>query len=216
MLMTRDRSANNVARPAAFVPKMKMMIVAALLVPVSASGAGRQAQGGPAVGIDYEVVATSKTSTMEKELNQAAEHGFRFEAVMGGDTAFGGSEVVIVTSRSGPARGRYAYRLLATNKTSTMQKELQDAAEAGYQYRGQTIFKSMFGGDEVVCILERDGDAPRQPIDYRLVATSKTSTLQKELTQVGAAGYQVVGMTVGKTAAGGNEVVAITRRVRAQ
>ena len=53
-------------------------------------------------------------------------------------------------------------------------------------------------------------------VDYRLVATSKTSTLQKELLQAGAAGYQIVGMTVGKTALGGNELVAITRRVRAQ
>jgi hypothetical protein len=48
------------------------------------------------------------------------------------------------------------------------------------------------------------------------VATSKTGTLQKELAQAGAAGYQIVGMTVGKTALGGNELVAITRRVRAQ
>ena len=48
------------------------------------------------------------------------------------------------------------------------------------------------------------------------MATSKTSTLQKELVQAGAAGYQIVGMTVAKTALGGNELVAITRRVRAQ
>ena len=73
--------------------------------------------------------------------------------------------------------------------------------------------KSAFGGEEVVCILERDGGAPKASVDYRLVATSKTATLQKELAQVGAAGYQLVGMTVGKTALGGNELVAITRRV---
>jgi hypothetical protein len=97
-----------------------------------------------------------------------------------------------------------------------MQKELQAAADAGFQYRGQTVFNSSFGGDEVVCILERDSAAGNERVDYRLVATSKTSTLQKELLQAGAAGYQIVGMTVGKTALGGNELVAITRRVRAQ
>src|SRR5262249_39704626 len=123
-------------------------------------------------------------------------------------------EVVVVMSRVEGVKGRYAYRLLATSKTSTMQKELQQAAEAGYEYRGQTIFKSAFGGDEVICILERDGDAPEHASDYRLVATLKTSTLQKELVQVGAAGYQIVGMTVGKTAMGGNELVAIARRGR--
>jgi hypothetical protein len=31
---------------------------------------------------EYRVLATSKTSTMEKELNEAGETGFSFEAVM--------------------------------------------------------------------------------------------------------------------------------------
>ena len=187
--------------------------VAAASLPVRASGG----QTGSGVGIEYHVIATSKTSTMEKELNEASEMGFRFDAAMGGETAFGGNEVVIAMSRvSGTRASRFGYRLLATSKTSTMQKELQVAADAGFQYRGQTVFSSAFGGDEVVCILERDGAAPKERVDYRLVATSKTSTLQKELVQAGAAGYQIVGMTVGKTALGGNELVAITRRVSAQ
>lgn len=170
----------------------------------------------PGTAIEFRVLATSKTSTMEKELNGAAEAGFRFDAVMGGETAFGGSEVVAVTSRTGGAKGRYGYRLLATSKTSTMQKEMQEAADSGFEYRGQTVFKSLFGGDEVICILERDKDARIQAFEYKLVATSKTSTLEKELLEVGAAGYQMVGMTVSKTAIGGKELVAITRRLRAQ
>ena len=174
-----------------------------------------EAQTSAGVGLEHHVVATSKTSTMEKELNDAAEKGFRFAQVMGGETAFGGNEVVVVMSKpAGTKTGRFGYRLLATNKTSTMQKELQDASNAGFQYRGQTVFTSAFGGDEVVCILERDGAEPKEQIDYRLVATSKTGTLEKELQQAGAAGYEVVGMTVGKTAFGGNELVAITRRAR--
>jgi hypothetical protein len=162
--------------------------------------------------LHYRVLATSRTSTMEKELNQAAEAGFRFQAVMGGDTAIGGSEVVVVMARGGEAGGRYVYRLLATSRTSTMERELQQAADEGFYYRGQTVFNSAFGGDEVVCILERDKDAKNSPMQYKLVATSKTSTLEKELLQAGAAGYEVVGMTVGKTALGGTELVAITRR----
>jgi len=66
----------------------------------------------------------------------------------------------------------------------------------------------------VVCILERDRDAPPRQYDYRLVATTKTSTLEKELREVGAAGYEVMGMTVSKTALGGRELVAITRKPR--
>jgi hypothetical protein len=167
-------------------------------------------------GVEFRVLATNKTSTMEKELNDAAEAGFRFQAVMGGETAFGGNEVVAVAMRSGAPRGRYAYKLLATTRTSTMEKELQEAADLGFEYRGQTVFRSAFGGDEVACILERDKDAPVERFEYKLVATSRTGTLQRELAEAGAAGFQIVGMTVGQTALGGRELVAITRRARGQ
>ena len=33
---------------------------------------------------EYRVLATKKTSTMEKELNAAGAEGFRFEGIMGG------------------------------------------------------------------------------------------------------------------------------------
>jgi hypothetical protein len=167
----------------------------------------------PSRGIEYRVLATSKTSTMEKELNDAAEAGFRFLTVMGGNTALAGGEVVVVMSRP-QAKGRYAYKLLATSKTSTMQKELQQAADAGYHYRGQTVFETAFSGDEVVVILERDRDAESQAFEYKLFATSKTSTFQRELTAAGASGYEVIGMTVAKTALGGDELVAIARKPR--
>jgi hypothetical protein len=178
--------------------------VAALYVPARAV----------AQSVDYRVLATNKTSTMEKELNEAAEAGFRYQAVMGGDTAIGGSEVVVVVSRTAEAKGRFSYKLLATSKTSTMEKELQQAADAGFEYRGQTVFKSTFGGEEVVCILERDKDSGAERSQYKLLATSRTSTLQKELLDAGRIGYHILGMTVGKTAMGGNELVAILRRPR--
>jgi hypothetical protein len=180
-----------------------------MVVCVSVSDAGAQT-------FDHRVLATSKTSTMEKELNEAAEAGFRFQAVMGGETGFGGKEVVAIVSRIEPKNGRFAYKLLATSKTSTMQKEMQEAADAGYQYKGQTVFSSTFGGDEVVVILERDKDALNGPTEYKLLATSKTSTLQKELQEAGDVGYELVGITVSKTALGGKELVAILKRLRAK
>jgi hypothetical protein len=165
------------------------------------------------VSNENRVFATTKTSTLEKELNEAAEAGFRFSAVMGGETAFGGKEVVAVMTRptASGSPGRFAYKLLATTKTSTMEKELREAADAGFEYRGQTVFESLFGGQEVVVILERDKDVDEHG-DYKLIATSKTSTLEKELLEAGNAGYAVVGITVSKTALGGKELVAIVRR----
>ena len=87
------------------------------------------ASGDPVI---YKIVATNKTSTSEKEMNQAADEGFRFGGTMGGE-AFGGSEVITVMYRTGSEeKGRFAYKLLATTKTSTMQKEMQEAGDAGY------------------------------------------------------------------------------------
>ena len=169
-----------------------------------------------AAAVDHRVLATTKTSTMEKELNEAAEAGFRFQAVMGGESAFGGKEVVVIMSRlERKSAGRFGYRLLATSKTSTMQKELQDAADAGYMYKGQTIFQSTFGGDEVVVTLERDKDAVTRPSEYKLLATSKTSTLQKELQQAADPTARRAELVADKTALGGKELVAILRRSRA-
>ena len=161
--------------------------------------------------VDYRVLSTTKTSTMQKEMQEAAEAGFRFGDVMGGSTAFGGSEVVVVMTKS--TEGQFEYRLLATNKTSTMQKEMQEAGDAGFEYRAQTIFKSAFGGKEVVAILERPRDLKvPQRFEYRLLATSKTSTMQKELQEAGEQGFEFVGLTVAKTLMGGEEVVSILRR----
>jgi hypothetical protein len=165
---------------------------------------------------DFRVLATSRTSTMEREMNEAADAGYRYTAVMGGETAVGGNEVVSVMMRpSGGSEARYEYALLATSRTSTMERELRDAAERGFEYRGQTVFESAFGGREVVCILERRTDQrATSTSSYRLLATSRTSTLQKELQAAGLDGYEIVGMTVGRTAMGGNELVAILRASR--
>ncbi len=161
--------------------------------------------------IEYRILATSKTSTMEKEMNDAGALGFKFTVVMGGITAGGGNEVVVLMQKSGDASAKYRYHLLATSKTSTMQKEMSDAAADGYDYVGQTVFSSAFGGEEVVSIVER-GAAPVSPYIYKLIATSKTSTLQKEANDLGRDGFQALGMTVGKTALGGSELVVISRK----
>jgi len=75
---------------------------------------------------DYRLVATTRTSTMEKEMNEAADAGYVFGGVMGGETAIGGNEVVVVMLKDVSAQGpsRKKYKLLATSKTSTMQKGL--------------------------------------------------------------------------------------------
>ncbi len=185
-----------------------------LLLPTVASGQD-DCSNGESSPRDLRLLATNKTSSMESEMNEAANAGYRLQDVMGGETAFGGSEVVAVMCKLKDTEdlSRYQYKLLATNKTSTMQRELQAAGDAGYEYRGQTVFETAFGDHEVVVILERDRDADLDDAyEYKLLATRKTSTMQRELQQAGDAGYEFVGLTVSSTLFGGEEVVAILRR----
>lgn len=187
--------------------RMSSLVVAAAVAVLPAAALAQS----PA--LTYKVLATSKTSTMQKEMQEAGAAGYRFVAVMGGETAMGGKEVVVLMEKRTGDAGTYDYRLLATNRTGTLQRELQEAADAGFEAVGQTVFESLFGGKETASILQRASDAPRaQRFEYKLLATSKTSTLQKELQQAADQGYQAVGMTVGSTAFGGSELVVITRK----
>lgn len=166
---------------------------------------------------EYKLLATSRTTTMEKEMNDAAAEGYRFKEVISGETFFGGSEALVVMIRAidSNQKGKFDYRLLATTKTSTMQKELQAAGDAGFEHRGQSVFKKTFG-TEVMVILERDREVKPRLWDYKLLATRKTSTMQKEVMDAAAAGYQFVGFSTGSTFFGGAEVVTIMRRPREQ
>jgi hypothetical protein len=164
---------------------------------------------------EYKLLATNRVNTMEKEMKEAANEGFRFSEVVSGATVFGGSEALVVMSRprNGDHSQKFQYKLLATNKTSTMQKELQEAGDAGFEHRGQSVFQKTFGR-EVVVILEREIDAKPKMWEYKLLATSKTSTMQKEVMEAADAGYQFVGFSSGSTMFGASEVITIMRRPR--
>ena len=79
------------------------------------------------------MLTTNKASTIqEKDLNQAVAQGSRFGAVLGGETTFGGSEVVVI-----------------------MQKELTLEGENGLELVGMTAGNTRFGSKEMVSILKR-------------------------------------------------------------
>jgi len=188
-----------------FAASMKLIFaLLACLAPLQAADAAKY---------DYRLLATSRTSTMEKELNEAADAGYVFSSVMGGETGIGGKEVVIVMARkSGEESARRKYKLLATSRTSTMQKELQQAGDEGFDYCGQTVFQSAFGGKEVSVIMEKDPASSKKRVEFRLLATTRTSTMEKELREAGQAGFEFLAVMVGSTAFGGKEVVSILRR----
>src|SRR5262245_45485184 len=94
----------------------------------------------------YLLLATGRTSTMQQELDQAAAQGYR---VALGSRAAGG-EIGILLEK-GKVDQLYRYRLLATSRTSTMQKELSLAAAEGFRILPRTLM----GGGEIIVILER-------------------------------------------------------------
>jgi hypothetical protein len=88
--------------------KTRIVVLLAFLMGVG-SLYGQDSKG---VLVDYRLLATNKTSTMTKELNEAAAGGFRLEGAMGGESAYGGAEVVAIMSRNRNAepKARYEYR----------------------------------------------------------------------------------------------------------
>jgi len=139
----------------------------------------------------YKLLATTKTSTMQKEINETAAQGYRI--LVGSPTS--GSEMALFLSRDGTVADPYKYKLLATTRTGTMQKELNETADAGYRLIPSTMIAKaqLFGGVEIVMIMERPPTVTRQ-YEYKLLATSRTSTLQKEVVEAKEAGFRIVGM----------------------
>lgn len=122
-----------------------IVLLVGLAVPVSAQDDG----------LAYLVLATQRTGTMQEELSEAAARGYVLVGMFGGETAVGGSETVAVLHHR-PEGPRMEYLLLATSRTGTLQNELNTAAARGFVYRDLVVFETMFGGDELVAVLERN------------------------------------------------------------
>ena len=112
----------------------------------------------PAAAQDkFLLLAANRTGTMQDELNAAGANGYRFAGTQGGETAFGGNEVVVVMVRD-PEGRRFRYILLATSRTGTMEREL-NGAPPQFNVVGMTVFSSTFGGKEAAVILEAETSA---------------------------------------------------------
>lgn len=141
--------------------------------------------------LQYKLLATTKTSTMQKELDETSAKGYRI--LVGSPTS--GTEMAIFLSREATSDAPYKYKLLATTRTGTMQKELNEVAANGFRLLPRTMIAKaqLLGGIEIVVILEKPPVVEMQ-YDYKLLATTLTGTLQKEVTEAEKAGYVIVGM----------------------
>ncbi len=105
----------------------------------------------------YRLLSTTRTSTMQSEMQQLADGGYSYLDHTVFESAAGGKEVVVIMELNSQKSQdpRSSYRLLATTRTSTMQKELQDAGAQGYTLLGFNAGKTA-RGNEVIAILRKD------------------------------------------------------------
>lgn len=141
--------------------------------------------------LKYKLLATTRTGTMQKELDQTAAQGYRI--LVGSPTS--NAEMALFLSREATVEAPFKYKLLATTRTGTMQKELNKAAVGGFRLLSRTMIAKpqLLGGVEIVMIMERPPQVTKQ-YQYKLLATSLTSTLQKEVSEAESAGFVIVGM----------------------
>jgi len=164
------------------------VLIFALALGLAAFPAFAQSRAGD--NPQYKLLATRRTSTMQKEIDEVSAQGYRI--LVGSPTS--STEMAVFLSREGTVENQFKYKLLATARTGTMQKELNDMAADGYRLIPSTmIAKSGMISLEIVMILEKPPVATKQ-YEYKLLATTLTSTLQKEVTEAQSEGYRIVGM----------------------
>lgn len=137
----------------------------------------------------YLLLATSKTSTMQKELDNAADKGFRLAMGSGLESA----EVAMMMERIPEGSEKYSYKLLSTTHTGTMEKEINTIAKEGYRVHPRTLSsKTGMLSREILVIMEKDPSQKGHEYEYKLLATTLTGTLQKEMTEAANEGYTLV------------------------
>ena len=152
----------------------------------------------------YKVQATKFLQTMEDELRGPAAVGYRVvgqtrASTPGWDT----NEFVAILERpfADAERTRSEYLLLSTMTTSTMQRELQEAADRGYRL---TRLQGLWGDK---ALLEKAiGDVDPVVVEYIVLSTSRDRTMQREVDMASDAGYHVGAVLV---AGGRNEETVI-------
>jgi hypothetical protein len=170
--------------------KNNHIYILALLIFSSCANLYAQSSKEPS-DLKYKLLATIKTSTMQKEMDEVSSQGYRI--LVGSPTS--SAEMAVFLSLEGTPENPYKYKLLATTRTGTMQKELNEAAEGGFRLIPSTMIakQQLLGGNEIVMIMERPPKVVKE-YEYKLLATSRTSTLQKEVTEAQEAGFAIVGM----------------------
>ena len=141
----------------------------------------------------YLVLSTKRIQTMEKELDEVAAKGFR---VLYGAPTQQFDMAILLKRVPEAAQSPYSYKVLATVRNKTMEKELNEAAAEGYRLLPRTIiFKQGFFTSELTMLMEREPKSTRS-YEYKLVSAGKETKLHKKIDEAVAQGFSPVTMII--------------------
>ena len=133
---------------------------------------------------EYLILDTARTGDMQKQLQDAADRGYR---LVSGQGSWLLSAILEKTTAAEPID----YLLLSTKRSGTMQKELDTASTQGYR------FASVLGvGKEVIIAMQRRKGTTTRTHQQVVLATSGIKTMERELLAEVAKGFRFVGQTV--------------------
>jgi hypothetical protein len=156
---------------------------------------------------EFLFIDTRDASTLEMELNSHAQLGWRLDRLPKSSLA---NSIGALLTRA-EAGKRYQYKVLATRRVSTIEKELTQSAAEGWEFRG---LMSQFGmgdlmamafthvGGETSMVLERESGETKRRFEYRLLSAQRKKTIQQELDQAVAEGYLPLAMAGGQDTSG--------------
>jgi len=153
---------------------------------------------------------TNRTSTLETEVQSARANDFRVVGMASDDH---GHAALLERPAGQPStKSSAAAALIATSAQETLQKELAARAAAGYSIVQASSWK------ETVLALERTDD--RVTREYRVLSTTKSGTLEREMNGAAKQGFRLTPGTLHAQQKGavplfgrtGTEYVAIMER----
>jgi hypothetical protein len=145
---------------------------------------------------NYLVLSTKRIQTMEKELDEAAAKGFR---VLYGAPTQQFDLAILLKRVQDPGQAPYSYKILATARNKTMEKEMNEAAQQGYRLLPRTVvFKQGLFTAELTMLMEREPKSNKS-YEYKLVVAGKETKFHKKIDEAIAQGFSPVTMiTIGE------------------
>ena len=133
---------------------------------------------------EYKLTTTALTHNLEKDIAEASAGGFRAIALTGLET-----QTALLEKLPGSEDSATSYRLLATQRVSTMEKEIAAAAAQNFK-----VVAATGAGNEILLLVEKMAAGAKNR-DYKVISTTRTSTFEKEINHAAAEGYQIVPQT---------------------